>query len=56
MKRERDPAKPRRKFKAANTRSPGKKMLASQRRRVLSIDPGAGPILEQIQRMIHGKN
>jgi hypothetical protein len=53
VKREHDPSKPRRKFESAG--SPGQKLLAAKRRRMLSIDPAGGPILEQIQRMFHGK-
>ena len=45
----RDPNKPRRKFKPANARSPGRLLLAKQRRRTLSVDPDAGGILEQVR-------
>lgn len=47
MKRVRDPNKPRRKFKAGATRSPGRQTLDKQRLRLVSIDPASDNWLAQ---------
>lgn len=56
MKRERDPNKPRRKFKTASARSPGQQMLSKQRRRLVAVDPDAGGILAQCRAAIGYRN
>lgn len=53
MKRVRDAAKPRRKFKAASVRSPGELLRLKHRKRLVGIDPN-GDILEQIRNMTYG--
>lgn len=52
MKRGRDPSKPRRKWKASG--SPGRQILASNRRRLVHIDANEG-ILEQARAVIEGR-
>ena len=47
MKRERDPGKPRRKW--APSGSPGRRFMQANGRRLVALEPEAGPILEQLR-------